>query len=93
MHGYGIRACYDIPVPNLIQYGDNTIMPLRNGGTVMHKMRLGSAGPVPVFLTKWAITYELLVPPTGAPNGKDIKTTGVPQNYLEGTQMDGIISP
>lgn len=93
MHGYGIRACYDIPVPELMQFGANTSVPRRQKGHTMLKHRLGTVGPVPIYCAKWRITYELMDPPTGQLGHKDIKTTGVPEDYLNGKQMDTIITP
>lgn len=86
MCGYAIRACYDIPIPSLVKYGNaDKLMVVRSES----KPRvLGGTGPVTFYARSWRITY-LLPKGVGGSNATfNLKTTGVPADYLSAKAVD-----
>jgi len=91
MHGYAIRACYDIPIPSLEKYGDSD--KLFVAGPVWDEQRiLGGSGPVVFYGRRWRIPY---IVPKGIGGGNatvNTKTSGVPAHYLNDKAMGPIVT-
>ena len=85
MHGYGVRACYDIPIPDLLAYGNGS-PPVLVHQKIRQKYRLTSSGPVPIFAAQWSRTYELPDPPTGNVTTQ-IQTNAEPSEYLKNARI------
>jgi len=88
--GHCIRACYEANIPELVSLGGAKPW-MSERSLYIHNKRVGDAGPVPLYYSAWRIAYEFVLPPTvnnGA--GMAITTTGVPEEYMKGTQF-GIV--
>jgi len=89
MVGYAIRACYDIPVPNLTYYGGQ-IPKLIAENINPNRKRLNGFGVLPVYATGWRKTYELAAPPEKNPL---LRFNAVPDKYVSGIKPPNIVSP
>lgn len=82
MHGYAIRACYDVPIPVLNHFGGSgNNIPVQKSHRIIPQFRISSQGKVPIFAAGWHVTYELPEEPTGKPM-VDVRTDGNPTIYL-----------
>jgi len=89
MHGYAIRACYDIPIPSLVKYGDaDKLMVVSADST---QRILGGSGPVVFYARRWRIVYRLPKGVGGSNPTLNLKTTGVPAHYLSGKSVSNAI--
>jgi len=80
MHGYAIRACYDIPVPSLVKYGDaDKLMVVSVEST---PRILGGSGPVTFYARRWRVVYLAPKGVGGSNPTFNLKTNGVPAHYL-----------
>ena len=89
MHGYAIRACYDIPIPSLVKYGDADKLMVESEESTPRI--LGGSGPVVFYARRWRIVYVLPKSPGGSNPTLNLKTTGIPAHYLSGKALDGAI--
>lgn len=64
LRGYGVRAGYKVPVPDLKVFGGSPVSPGKQ--RVIGPKIIGNYSGIPIYMTAWELWYDIPIPPKAA---------------------------